>query len=97
MNAPELLTKLRAAGVEALPDDQLMTIAAMLAKGVFPNLTKETALRFAADLLAARAKLAELRAWANQEADPCAHDPEQDIARRRCADAVLAILDREAP
>lgn len=83
-DAHEMLAKLRAAGVEPVSDARVDVILQQCLRG--QRDTYEWAVRFAADLLEARAKLAEVR-------DLMATDLR--LLRPTSAAEVLEILDKE--
>lgn len=94
-DAHELLAKLRAAGVEPMPENYLRTISEDFNSGKMNHL--EWYVRLFADLLEARAKLAklaEVREWAEAHASEPAESEGQAVGRL-CGKEVLGILDRE--
>lgn len=87
-DAQDLLAELRAAGVEPLSDDKIKAVIASVADGARERGYFEV--RMAANLLEARATLAEVREWAESYANAPA-----DALCAFCGRELLEILDRE--
>lgn len=96
MNAPELLAKLRAAGVEPMDDEELDRAARLALAIASAGAISTRVDRAAVTALAALGKLAEVRAWADRVAAE-ESQPRGIVAAERggCASEVLEILGRE--